>query len=106
MCIDCGCGTSADHHHHEHDHKHDHGHGKMISIEEDLLSKNNRLAGNNRALFQEKGLLVLNLVSSPGSGKTTILETTLKELQNELGFAVLEGDQQTSNDADRRRLSP
>jgi len=104
MCIDCGC-ASADHHHHDHDHHHDHGHdhgtGKTISIEEDLLSKNNRLANNNRALFQDKGLLVLNLVSSPGSGKTTILETTLKDMQNELGFAVLEGDQQTSNDADR-----
>ena len=95
MCIDCGCAP-ADHHH-----DHEHGKGKTISIEEDLLSKNNRLAGNNRALFQQKGLLVLNLVSSPGSGKTTILETTLKDLQGELGFAVLEGDQQTSNDADR-----
>ena len=107
MCIDCGCGSSADHHHHDHehhhhhDHDHDHGQGKTISIEEDLLAKNNRLANNNRQLFQEKGLLVLNLVSSPGSGKTTILETTLKALQNDLGFAVLEGDQQTNNDADR-----
>lgn len=106
MCIDCGCGP-VDHHHHDHDHQHDHqdehehGRGKKITIEEDLLSKNNRLANNNRARFQQQGLLVLNLVSSPGSGKTTILETTLKDLQGELGFAVLEGDQQTSNDADR-----
>lgn len=95
MCIDCGCAP-ADHHHDL-----EHGKGKTISIEEDLLSKNNRLAGNNRALFQQNGLLVLNLVSSPGSGKTTILETTLRDLKDELGFAVLEGDQQTSNDAER-----
>ena len=95
MCIDCGCGPS-DHHHHDEPKR-----GKKITIEEDLLAKNNRLAQNNRHLFSQQGLLVLNLVSSPGSGKTTILETTLKDLQAELGFAVLEGDQQTSNDADR-----
>jgi hydrogenase nickel incorporation protein HypB len=100
MCIDCGCAP-ADHHHHDHEQQHDHGKGKTVSIEEDLLSKNNRLATSNRDLFQQQKLLVLNLDSSPGSGKTTILETTLKDLQGELGFAVLEGDQQTSNDADR-----
>lgn len=97
MCIDCGCAP-ADHHHHHHDEPQG---AKKITIEEDLLAKNNRLAMNNRALFQQQGLLVLNLVSSPGSGKTTILETTLKALKDEFGFAVLEGDQQTSNDADR-----
>ena len=97
MCIDCGCGPIE----HHHDHDHDLPKGKTISIEEDLLAKNNRLANRNRALFQQQGLLVLNLVSSPGSGKTTILETTLTDLKDEIGFAVLEGDQQTSNDADR-----
>ena len=94
MCIDCGCGPTEHHHH-------DEPKSKKISIEEDLLGKNNRLASRNRAQFQQQNLLVLNLVSSPGSGKTTILEATLKDLQAELGFAVLEGDQQTSNDADR-----
>lgn len=101
MCIDCGC-ASPDHHHHDHEHPHqDQATGKKISVEEDLLAKNNRLAMNNRIRFQRHGLLALNLVSSPGSGKTTILETTLKDLRGELRFAVLEGDQQTSNDADR-----
>jgi len=106
MCIDCGCGP-VEHHHHEHDHQHDHHEHavprtvRKISVEEDILAKNNRLAMANRELFARHGLLVLNLVSSPGSGKTTILETTLAELKNEIGFAVLEGDQQTSNDADR-----
>ncbi len=101
MCIDCGCGPTGHHHQHEHDHHQDPVQKKTISIEEDLLGKNNRLAAVNRQQFNQQGLLVLNLVSSPGSGKTTILETTLKDLKDELGFAVLEGDQQTSNDADR-----
>lgn len=97
MCIDCGC-AAPDHHHHHHD---DPQQGKTVRIEEDLLAKNDRLAAGNRKLFKDHGLFVLNLVSSPGSGKTTILERTLTDLKGELGFAVLEGDQQTSNDADR-----
>jgi len=104
MCIDCGCGPSGPghHHHHDQDHGHAHGHGaRTLRIEEDILAKNNRLAGTNRALFARHGLLVLNLVSSPGSGKTSLLERTLADLKGELGFAVLEGDQQTANDAER-----
>lgn len=96
MCIDCGCAAPDHHHHHDEPHA-----GKTIRIEEDLLAKNDRLAAGNRRLFAEHGLFVLNLVSSPGSGKTTILEQTLSDLKDEIGFAVLEGDQQTSNDADR-----
>jgi hydrogenase nickel incorporation protein HypB len=75
MCTDCGC-EPAQHNHHDHDHGHSHGHGhhehehdagaKTIRIEEDILGKNNRLAAGNRELFSEKGLFVLNLVSSPG----------------------------------------
>ncbi len=102
MCIDCGCGPTGPGHHHHHDHDHAHEHGaRTLRIEEDILAKNNRLAGNNRALFARHGLLVLNLVSSPGSGKTSLLERTLADLKGELGFAVLEGDQQTANDAER-----
>ena len=115
MCIDCGCGPTEHHHqdhehHHDphHQHTHDHGHDhampksiRTISIEENLLAKNNRLAMANRECFARHSMLVLNLVSSPGSGKTTLLETTLADLREELSFAVLEGDQQTSNDADR-----
>ncbi|PLX98893.1 MAG: hydrogenase accessory protein HypB [Desulfuromonas sp.] len=100
MCIDCGCEPTAQGHHHHHDHEHGQN-GKTLRIEEDILSKNNRLANNNRALFHKHGLLALNLVSSPGSGKTSLLERTLGDLKEELGFAVLEGDQQTANDADR-----
>lgn len=98
------------HHHHDHlhddgqphQHSHDEAHrSKRISIEEDILAKNNRLASFNRALFKEKGILVLNLVSSPGSGKTTLLERTLRDLSGRYRCAVIEGDQQTDNDARR-----
>ncbi len=99
----------GDHHHdhlHDDDHPHEHSHevgqrSKTISIEEDVLAKNNRLAAFNRALFREKGMLVLNLVSSPGSGKTTLLERTLRDLSGRYRCAVIEGDQQTDNDARR-----
>jgi hydrogenase nickel incorporation protein HypB len=110
MCTTCGCGPGHTHDH-THDHEHSSGHGhhhdhggdkrSVIAIEEDILAKNNRLASFNRALFKEKGILVLNLVSSPGSGKTTLLERTLMELSGTLRFAVIEGDQQTDNDARR-----
>jgi len=105
MCLDCGCSPNNPHrHHHDHDHTHhhhDHSPGKVVRIEEDLLAKNNRLAAANRARFAAHRLLVLNLVSSPGSGKTSILERTLADLKTQLRFAVLEGDQQTANDAER-----
>jgi len=105
MCTDCGC-SPTDTHHHDHDHDHDHHHGpaplpRTLRVEESLLARNDRLAERNRGRFGAFRLLVLNLVSSPGSGKTSILERTLAELKGELGFAVLEGDQQTTNDADR-----
>jgi hydrogenase nickel incorporation protein HypB len=120
MCTTCGCGADDHHHDHDHDHDHhhdhDHNHGhdhshnhshsetaaaKTISVETDILAKNNRLARENRNLFFRKGVFVLNLVSSPGSGKTTILERTLREKKEKFRFAVIEGDQQTDNDAVR-----
>jgi hydrogenase nickel incorporation protein HypB len=102
MCIDCGCASPTHDHDHHHDHEHEHNHDhKTLKIEEDLLSKNNRLAAGNRELFASSDTFVLNLVSSPGSGKTTLLEKTISDLKAEISFAVLEGDQQTSNDADR-----
>jgi len=94
MCTDCGCAPA------QHEHRHDSGSVRTLRIEEDLLAKNDRLAAANRAHFAAHGLLTLNLVSSPGSGKTTLLERTLTDLQKRIGFAVLEGDQQTSNDAE------
>ncbi|HJV66927.1 MAG TPA: hydrogenase nickel incorporation protein HypB [Geomonas sp.] len=101
------------HHHHDqhehHEHHHDHGEaagqaqrsGLKLQVETDILAKNDRMAEANRLLFRQKGLFVLNLVSSPGSGKTTILERTLKDNAGSCRFAVIEGDQQTDNDAVR-----
>jgi hydrogenase nickel incorporation protein HypB len=72
-----------------------------VAVEADILSRNNRLAAGNRDLFRQKGILALNLVSSPGSGKTTLLERTLREISAGMACAVIEGDQQTDNDARR-----
>jgi hydrogenase nickel incorporation protein HypB len=75
----------------------------MVQIEQDILSKNNQYANANRRYFQDKGILALNMVSSPGSGKTTLLSKTIEDLKAELSLSVIEGDQQTTNDADRIR---
>ncbi len=130
MCTVCGCGEGEtkiegeprrhDHHHehghdHHHEHSHDYGEGpahahapgmsqsRMVQIEQDILGKNNEYAMVNRGYFLQKGMLTLNLVSSPGSGKTTLLTSTLNELKDEFPQVVIEGDQQTSNDAERIR---
>lgn len=110
MCATCGCEGNShssihehDHAHpHDHHHDHEHSHGRsVVAVEQDLLHENNLLAARNRGYFDAKNILAFNLVSSPGSGKTTLLEKTLIDLRNEIEFAVIEGDQQTSNDADR-----
>jgi len=77
----------------------------MVEIEIDVLSKNNQLAQRNRQRFSARQQLALNLVSSPGSGKTTLLTETLKRLQHRVSCAVIEGDQQTVNDAERIRAT-
>ena len=77
----------------------------MVQIEQDILGKNNEYAADNRRYFTEQGILALNLVSSPGSGKTTLLTRTIDDLKAELSCAVIEGDQQTSNDAERIRAT-
>ena len=89
-------------HTHEHEgHTHDHSHSKVVQIEQDVLSTNNLLAERNRGYFEAKNIKTLNLVSSPGSGKTTLLEKTISKLKADLSFYVIEGDQQTMNDANR-----
>lgn len=90
-----------DHNHHHRNHSHSHDHGREIIVEQDILGKNNLLAERNRGFFEAKNILALNLVSSPGSGKTSLLERTIKDLGSEIDFYVIEGDQQTMNDADR-----
>lgn len=131
MCTVCGCGegetrieghndhvhshdhdhvTSADHHHHygtgpAHAHAPGMSQSRMVQIEQDILGKNNQYANANRAVLADKGILALNLVSGPGSGKTTLLTRTLTDLSGQLPLAVIEGDQQTSNDAERIRAT-
>jgi hydrogenase nickel incorporation protein HypB len=107
-------------HKHSHHHDtvvHDYGQGpahahapglsqsRMVEIEQDILGKNNEYASGNRRYFNEKGILALNLVSSPGSGKTTLLCKTIDDLKTDFKLNVIEGDQQTANDADRIRAT-
>jgi hydrogenase nickel incorporation protein HypB len=89
------------HSHGHHSHDHDHGHGSVIPVETDVLTKNNLLAERNRGFFEAKSIRAFNLVSSPGSGKTTMLEKLILTLKNKNKIYVIEGDQQTSNDAKR-----
>jgi len=78
---------------------------RLVKVEQDLLSKNNAVAAHNRAHFAQAGVLALNLVSSPGAGKTTLLVKTLEEMRGGIDCAVIEGDQETSADADRIRAT-
>ena len=78
---------------------------RIIQVERDILGKNDRLAGDNRARFAADGVLAFNLVSSPGAGKTSLLVRAVSELKGEFAIGVIEGDQQTSNDAERIRAT-
>jgi len=92
-----------------HSHKHEqHSHAekvRLVQVEQDLLSKNNAFATENRAYFQNNNIFVLNFVSSPGAGKTTLLVETIKVLKDKFPIAVIEGDQQTEHDANRIRAT-
>ncbi len=117
-------------HHHAHDHHHDHDHShelggerldygvgvagvhvpglsqeRIVQIERDILAKNRSFAEENRGFFARKGVLALNLVSSPGSGKTSLLARAILDLKDKHAIAVIEGDQQTSYDAERIRAT-
>ncbi len=121
MCTTCGCGTdqliigghasvpkphaSKTLVYRVHEKSIDHGvntePSRTVKIEQDILAKNNGYANKNRRYFSRHGIFVLNLVSSPGSGKTTLLVKTIEHLNNSIPLAVIEGDQQTDNDAAR-----
>lgn len=97
-------------HHHLHrdipaEHQHAPGltQARMIKIERDILAKNDHYAKQNRSAFEARGILTLNLVSSPGAGKTALLVSSINKLKQKIPLAVIEGDQQTSNDAERIR---
>jgi hydrogenase nickel incorporation protein HypB len=88
MCATCGCAP-----------EHSHEHGRTVLLQQKVLAKNDELAGRNRAWLEHRGVLAVNLMSSPGAGKTTLLERTARELDLEL--SVIEGDQETALDASR-----
>ena len=120
-------------HDHDHAHPHDHGHthapvadgpgalhygtgvaggsvpgmsqARMVQVERDILARNDDHAARNRAALARRGVFALNLVSSPGSGKTSLLVRTIQMLAGRVPVAVVEGDQQTSHDADRIRAT-
>ena len=118
MCQECGCGsgggdvkigmhTHEDEHHHDHEHHHHgHSHGKQtVNLNRSLMEKNDLLAEHNRGFFRAKKLLVLNVVSSPGSGKTTFIRETAARLGASLRVGVIVGDLATDNDAERLRTA-
>ncbi|MBA4062758.1 MAG: hydrogenase accessory protein HypB [Isosphaera sp.] len=102
------CKSNGDGHpHHDHEHRHPNGHGEeeratRVRVDRAVLDKNDRLADYNRGWLGGRGVLALNLVSSPGAGKTTLLERTVRDLAAEFPVGVVEGDQET--DADARRI--
>jgi hydrogenase nickel incorporation protein HypB len=118
MCTTCGCsgipeisvteaGHSHDHghHHHTHDHDHDHHHGPVVTLEQQILAKNNLLAERNRGWFAGRGILGPEPDELPGAGKTTLLERTIRDLGSTLAISVIEGDQATETDAARIRAA-
>jgi len=89
MCTTCGCEEAT------HDHRHEH----VLDLEIDVLAKSKRYAADNRKWLAERGIRMINVMSSPGAGKTTLLERTIREAKKE--FFVIEGDQATALDAER-----
>ena len=121
MCQECGCGVGGGdvkvgghahehghgHQHHDHgQHGHAHPHAPLtLDLNRSLMEKNDRLAERNRGFFRAKKLLVLNVVSSPGSGKTTFIRETAVQLTGRLRLGVIVGDLATDNDAARLKTA-
>lgn len=117
MCTNCGCAVTPgtihihshpmeqEHSHHHHGDDHHHNHHQTLDVHTAILSKNDRLAERNRGFFLAKKLFVLNVLSSPGSGKTALIERTLSDMRARLNSAVIVGDLETDNDAQRLRRS-
>ena len=120
MCTTCGCGDPHSHTHidehgnivththahdgHDHHHHHEHANKRTVSVGDDILARNNAVAERVRAYFRANRILALNFVSSPGSGKTELLCATIRaKPEGSPAVTVIEGDQQTDNDARRIR---
>ncbi|MGQ9831792.1 MAG: hydrogenase nickel incorporation protein HypB [Thermochromatium sp.] len=106
MCKTCGCNNTSDR---EHRLKGEGSHAQTadgkasVAVLQGLLSENDRQAAHNRAHFDQHGVLAINLMSSPGAGKTRLLEATIEALGQEFRLAAIEGDLETENDAERLR---
>lgn len=105
MCGVCGCSSEPEGRLRPEHAKSERGPNDLLRIEKDILAKNDRYARDNRVRLRRAGVLTLNLVSSPGSGKTTLLVKTIEALASRLPIAVIEGDQETSIDAERIRTT-
>ena len=126
MCAICGCDHDHQHAHHDHHEHHehllsaevtpvdshhaipaqlDHNPERLVRIEREILGKNDAFAAANRARLTDLGVLALNLMSSPGAGKTSLLVATIERLRRTAPIAVIEGDQATANDAERIRAA-
>ena len=103
-------------HHNVHDHEHDRefaqvevlsstGGARTVELQQKVLAKNDQLAAVNREWLRGRGILAVNLMSSPGAGKTTLLERTARDLSDRIAISVVEGDQETALDADRIRAA-
>jgi hydrogenase nickel incorporation protein HypB len=127
MCATCGCSSDAvvrllvaEHEHGEHEHgEHEHEHGsqqwppaelrtlvapdgsRTVELQQKVLAKNDEIAQDNREWLSQRGILAVNLMSSPGAGKTTLLEATMRGMANQVPISVVEGDQETALDATR-----
>jgi hydrogenase nickel incorporation protein HypB len=101
MCETCGCTITPGNAHLHGDQSS--ASGMVIDVLQDLLAANNRVARHNREHFDEHGVLAINLMSSPGAGKTALLEATIVALRDRYSIAVIEGDLETDNDAARIR---
>jgi hydrogenase nickel incorporation protein HypB len=99
MCGTCGCNVTEGNEHLVHGDQS----GRTVEVLSGLLDANDRAAAHNREHFDRSGVLAINLMSSPGSGKTSLLEATIDALGDELRVAVIEGDLETENDAERIR---
>jgi hydrogenase nickel incorporation protein HypB len=98
MCETCGCSET--------DARDDHASAtRVIELEHNVLSRNDRAADENRRRLAARGILAINLMSAPGAGKTTLLERTIQDLGDAMAIQVIEGDQATSRDADRIRAA-
>lgn len=102
MCGICGCSEGEHVHHHDDNvHTHEEEHSHLVEIEQAVFAKNNQFAAANRHYFIAQKILALNLMSSPGSGKTTFLQKTISALKPHFNIATMVGDQQTTLDAER-----